>query len=583
MKLLLRKITYDSTGVPEYIDTEVARDEIIIGSSPQSDIQLLESGIAGDHARFTHRGKQLRLVAGKGQSFVYNGKTKKQASVQPGDEIRIGAQVFICSAAPQGFDLALEWQQTEMSGDALAEAYRTSLTQLKFSPRKASWLLVLAVLILGLAPLVNHFWPAGESGDGLAPQGMAMQKLWMSGPLLPAHQVAIGNDCSACHQQPFVQVEDKACQQCHSDVGDHVPAGHPPTDSTEFMAALDEFACQDCHKEHNEPQSIVSRSDGLCVDCHGQMSPAVAGFSRQAHPEFALSLLRPDVEDWGGALTVEWQLEKVRPGGGDENQVPPEREISHLNYPHDTHLDPEAVKHPRRDDALQCVDCHSLSPDREHFEPVTMEKHCASCHELSFDPRHPQKQLPHGSPEAVFEVLEAHFVRQAFGPEPLDGFERRRLPGQVRSEQGCDEDYDCARQQALEETSRQFSQRGCVTCHQVSEVEGAEGPERWQVMPVKISQDWFVDARFDHQSHLTQSHQSGDDLCLTCHSADTSSESSDILMPDIAQCSGCHSDQAHADRVALDCVSCHDYHGHGVTDYSEGMEKLMEGVNHGEL
>lgn len=224
MQLLLRKIAYDSTGVPEYVDTDLVRDEIVIGSSPQSDIQLLDSGIAADHARLTRKGKQLRLVAAKGRSFGYNGKTKKQADLQPGDEIRLGAQTFTCRDAPPGFDLALEWQHTEMSGEALAQAYRTSLAQIRFSPRKASWLLALGVLLLaGLLPLLSHYWQADEAVDGSAFQGMALHKLWQSGPLLPAHQVAIGDNCSACHQQPFVQVEDRACQQCHTDVVDHVP------------------------------------------------------------------------------------------------------------------------------------------------------------------------------------------------------------------------------------------------------------------------------------------------------------------------------------------------------------------------
>jgi predicted CXXCH cytochrome family protein len=209
-----------------------------------------------------------------------------------------------------------------------------------------------------------------------------------------------------------------------------------------------------------------------------------------------------------------------------------------------------------------------------------MEAHCAGCHELSFDPRKPQKQLPHGSPEAVYDALEAHFVKLAFSPESLDEFERRRLPGQESAEEGCDKDYECAKEQALRETGRQFSQRGCVTCHQVSELEGAEGAERWQVLPVKINHDWYADARFDHESHLTQSGESGDALCIACHSADTSSASSDILMPDIAQCSGCHSDQRHNDRVALDCVSCHDYHRHSATGR---IMELMEGAIHGEF
>lgn len=584
MQLLLRKITYDSNGVPEYADSEVVRGEIVIGTSPRSDIQLLDSGIAPVHARFVKSEGQLRLLAEKGRSFLCNGEKKTQAAPGVGDEIRIGAQNFHCVDAPAGFDLALEWHYAEMPDDALANAYRTSLSELRFSPRKVSWLLALTVLLVtGIAPMVSYFWQAKEPPTGPADQGMAPHSLWLSGPLLPAHEVAIGKDCAVCHQSPFEQVRNGACQQCHASVVDHVPPGHESEGHPELAARLEEFACQNCHKEHNEPRSIVSRSDGLCLDCHRQMSPTVAGFSREAHPAFALSLLRPEVERKRGAVSVNWQREKIRPEAREASDDAPslEGEKSHLKYPHDIHLDPEAVKHPRRGDALQCVDCHTLSPDREHFEPVSMEKHCASCHDLSFDPRNPQKQLPHGSPEAVYSALEAHFVRLAFSPDVSTGFERRRRPGQSRTEESCDEDYDCAKQKAEQEAARQFSQRGCVTCHQVSEMEGAEGPERWQVLPVKINHDWYVDARFDHQSHLTQSDQTGDALCLTCHEADTSEQSSDILIPAMAQCTSCHGDRADAGRVALDCVSCHDYHRHGAGSDSGAMAEFMQGVNDG--
>lgn len=585
MQLLLRQITHDSSGLPEYVDSEVTRGSIAIGRSPNNDIQLLDSGVADNHARITQSGKHSRLVAEKGQSFIYNGKVQKKADLQPGDEIRIGAQVFVCATPPSGFDLALEWQYVEVDGNALSNVYRTSPGQLGFSVRKASWLLFVVVLLVGLMPLLSDVWQANTSDNETAEKTMALHELWLSGPLLPAHELATGNDCSTCHEKPFVQVKDNACQNCHDAVGDHVlPDGHPE-ENAKWVEALDEFACQNCHKEHNEPESIVSDSDGLCLDCHQQMNPAVKGFSEEAHPAFALSLLRPDVMRQNGALAVNWQREKVRPQASDVpgSDMSSVQEESHLNYPHDLHLDPKEVKHLQRGDALQCVDCHTLSSDREHFEPITMEKNCVSCHDLSFDPRNPQKQLPHGSTKAVYEALEAHFVTLAFNPEKLDGFERRRLPGQTAAEENCDQDYACAKQQALREAGRQFTQRGCVTCHEVSEQEEAEGAERWQVLPVKINDDWYADSHFDHQSHLTQSDKRGDALCLTCHNADTSSESSDILMPDIAQCSSCHGGKAQAGRVALSCVSCHAYHRHSATSLPEGKAELIQGADHGKL
>jgi predicted CXXCH cytochrome family protein len=465
--------------------------------------------------------------------------------------------------------------------------------------RKISWALFVVVLLVGLMPLLSDVWqgdePAGNLASEPASKHVDLHKLWLSGPLLPAHELATGNNCSACHEKPFVQVQDNACQQCHSTLGAHalasdVESGQIPAKHEKWVAELDDFTCQNCHKEHNEPGSIVSRSESVCLNCHQEMDPAVKGFSQDTHPAFALTLLRPDLMRQGGVPVVNWQREKVRPrmSEASASQAAPEKEENYLKYPHDIHLDPEEVKHPVRGDALQCADCHTLTADREHFEPIRMEKHCVSCHDLSFDPRTPQKQLPHGSPKAVYETLEAHYVKLAFSPEVLDGFERRRLPGREQEEEGCDKDYECARQQALRETGRQFSQRGCVTCHEVSELDDAEGAERWQVLPVKINHNWYADARFDHQSHLTQSDQRGDALCKTCHSADTSDKSSDILIPGIAQCTDCHDSQAQAGRVALSCVSCHDYHRYSTSGHPEGQAELMkaeptQGANHGKL
>lgn len=586
MQLLLRQITYDSSGLPEYADSELTRDNIVIGRSQKSDIQLLDKGVAAEHARLTKSGDKLRLVAAKGQSFIINSKIQKQAELKPGDEIRIGAQTFICTEAPTGFDLALEWQFVEMPEGALSDAYRTSVSQLGFSPRIASWVLFVLVLLVGLSPLLSDIWqadkPAVQAANELANDNMAFHKLWLSGPLLSAHELTTGNNCTACHQTPFVQVKDNACQQCHVALGDHVMPAEHPAEIAEWVAALDEFACQNCHKEHNEPASLVARNEGLCLDCHQQMKPSVKGFSQDAHPEFALSLLRPDVTRQNGLLAIDWQLEKLRSQASDghESRIAAVKETSHLKFPHDTHLDGEAVKHARRGDALQCADCHTLSSDREHFEPISMETSCASCHDLSFDPRTPQKQLPHGAPEEVYDALEAHFVKLAFSPDTLVGFERRRIPGRTFTEEDCDQDYACAKQQALRETGRQFSQRGCVTCHEVSEQENAEGSERWEVLPVKINHDWYADARFDHQSHLTQWDQSGDAVCSSCHSATTSAESSDILMPNIAQCVDCHDGRAQAGRVALTCISCHAYHRHSAIEGTEGIGALMQGAIH---
>lgn len=548
MQLLLRKMVPDASGLIEYSDRELDADAILIGSSPQCDIQILGEGIAPRHARLHRVAKHNVLRAEAGQRFILNGKPAKKATLQTGDQVAIGIQLFACTEPPSGFDLALEWQAEEVEGHWLAGAYRTSLDDLQFSPRRMSWLLAVLILVCaGLAPVLHYFWMSPELTAQSVNQDVTPQNFWRSGPLLSAHQIAIGNNCSACHQAAFVQVQDKACESCHTDMADHVEASHPQ------VAGFDGFACQNCHKEHNEPQSIVPGSDAVCTDCHQKEDPAVSGFSQEQHPEFALSLLQPSVAFSNGSFDVSWKQEK-------KSRAETLQETNHLKFPHDVHLDAEKVSHDQRDGPMVCADCHQLSSDREHFEPITMQEHCSSCHELSFDRNNPQKQLPHGTASEVYQALEAHFVGVAFGTIKTDQFERRRLPAREWQEDKCDKDFACAQRQALREAEQQFMKSGCITCHEVKEVAKAERAERWQVLPVKLNQNWFAGSRFDHQSHLTQADSSGDAVCLSCHAADRSKASTDILMPELQQCTTCHGDTSVSDRVPLNCIACHGYH-----------------------
>lgn len=569
MQLLLRKMLPDASGQIEYSDRELDTDEILIGSSPECDIQILGEGIAPRHARLRRSGKQNQLRAESGQPFLHNGKPVRKATLQAGDQLAFGVQPFSVAEPPGGFDLALEWHAVTVEGHWLAGAYRTSLDDLAFSPRRLSWWLVALILIgAGLAPVLHYFWMSPGNAEQAVSQTLTPEHFWLSGPLLSAHQIAIGNNCSVCHEAAFVQVQDKACESCHTNMAGHVAVDHPD------VAGFDGFACQNCHKEHNEPASIVPGSDALCSDCHQSMEPAADGFSQQTHPEFAPTLLQPDVAFSNGGFAVNWTHEKVPDAA---------KESSHLKFPHDVHLDGDKVSHDQRGDALVCADCHQLSPDREHFEPVTMTQHCSSCHELSFDRNFPQKQLPHGEPSEVYAALEAHFVGVAFGTIQADQFERRRLPAREWQDEKCDQDFACAQRQALREAEQQFMKSGCITCHEVKEVPKAERSERWQVLPVRLNDDWFAEARFDHQSHLTQAGLSGDAVCQSCHEAGNSKVSADILMPELAQCTDCHGDASVPDRVPLNCIACHAYHlegknNHRDSTHSAAPTSLLKGA-----
>ena len=46
----------------------------------------------------------------------------------------------------------------------------------------------------------------------------------------------------------------------------------------------------------------------------------------------------------------------------------------------------------------------------------------------------------------------------------------------------------------------------------------------------------------------------------SCHAAETSLVSSDILMPDIASCQTCHGDEHTDDQLVSVCLDCHSFH-----------------------
>jgi hypothetical protein len=249
------------------------------------------------------------------------------------------------------------------------------------------------------------------------------------------------------------------------------------------------------------------------------------------------------------------------------------QEQSNLKFSHAQHLDPSQVT-----PALGCADCHTAEPDGEHFVPVTMARSCATggCHQLTFDARAPE--LPHGKPcEAMF-VIEDFFARAASGDPTLIPKHREltlRLPEREQPQEPIAAPctgpaYVCAAKRASAEIEHQFAPKGsgCVSCHVVNDTGASDIHNRFQVMPVRLTYDYFPTTHFRHKDHLVQKDLTGDAACLSCHKAKESKQSSDVMIPDIGKCLECHSDRAALDKVAVQCVSCHTYHPMAIMEAS---------------
>jgi hypothetical protein len=114
-----------------------------------------------------------------------------------------------------------------------------------------------------------------------------------------------------------------------------------------------------------------------------------------------------------------------------------------------------------------------------------------------------------------------------------------------------------------------FSGRGvCGECHTASFVGG-----KASIAPVAFPVRYMHKGWFDHRPHQTVELRNGDvvsgqQACVACHDATTSTRSSDLLLPplqagagsSIMGCRDCHGGETTTKPVSSGCAMCHDFH-----------------------
>lgn len=553
MDILLRELQTGADGIAEYHDVEFSGAEVAIGSAPDAAIQLLGIGVAGRHAVVRRSGERIELRCGRGSHARLNGRECVNSQVVVGDLIEIAGNKLKIAKAPTGFDFAIEIQpDPTVDSSAFEQAFRTDLSQAGLSKRRLAWLSLLVVVLLGFAVPLAGVMIRGEQTS--ASRWLPSDRFWSTGDLLPAHAQATDQGCNHCHEKLFVQVRDNACLQCHKGIANHV------TDAHAKLIDAPAQRCASCHREHGEShEQIIVRTDQLCTSCHSKAETRFAAlkmhnaeaFEPNEHPEFAVSLLVP-ASIGQGAVT--WQTSKIPQAGA--------RDQSNLKFSHRQHLDAEKVTRRTDGAAMECGDCHRPNSDGLQFAPMTMQTTCASCHELNFDPSAPERQLPHAKPREAILVLQEYFARKYTDPDAAPTTrERRRLPGREAESVACTGSaLTCARQRAAEEIEMQFTGRGCVTCHAVTDTKSADTYDRFQVLPVRLSQDFFAGTNFNHAAHSIQGNLTGDAACKSCHAVSKSEISSDLAMPNQSNCMECHRSNPNGEQIVSHCVDCHGYH-----------------------
>lgn len=551
MDALLRYVRVGPSGQVDTTDAEVRVAELTVGSASRATIQLI-GGVRPEHAVFRLRGQRL-AVSTRGPLIRVNGDPVASADLKVEDVVSIEGHRIRVLPAPSGFDVALEVRpDPEVKPSAFETAFNTRLGQTRLSKRSASWLMLGAVLAVGMAlPLAGVLL---RHAGGQAPSWGPGDTIWTTGPLIPPHELATHGQCAACHVSLFERVTDRACRKCHDQVHDHVSPAAVRQNATDAAPR-----CASCHREHyKDTMHFVPRADGLCTDCHrepknpdGRRPIAKAtSFDKGRHPEFKVRLLRPAAAGPALAGDVEWREALVEVGSAQEQ--------SNLTFSHVGHLDPTKVTRLGDNAALGCADCHVLSVDGSHFVPITMRANCLACHSLEFARG---RQLPHGQTAEAITILEDFYVRNFSGPPLPEPQRARRVPDRAPAAPTCTgKPYDCGMARARFEIENQFKVRGCASCHTVTDSGEGALADRFRVAPVRLEADYFKTARFDHRVHAVQRKLTGDAACLSCHHADKSERSADVLIPPIAKCLECHAGQTTADRVTLRCVSCHAYH-----------------------
>ena len=501
--------------------TNLRVPRLIIGRDSFAHVQLPHAGVESRHAVIEPHSGMLRIQTCGRARLRVNGRWRSRAMLETGDLVQIGPASILIQRAQAGASVVLEIQEEAPRRAGAASLHPASLRDTRLSAHLWSWVIVLGVLGIFVVPqLWAAFHPPTRSvlRSGAWVPG---ERLWQPGPLHVSHQF-MGAECETCHASPFARVPNDRCTACHKGVQHHVDV------HSKNVALFEERRCGGCHVEHLEPNGLVPRGDRLCVSCHGRLQSLVPHTHLANVSDFGIS--HPDF--------------KVASA-----------ERSNLTFSHEVHMNPRGIKTTQGYETLKCASCHEPNTSGRKMLPVRMERHCSRCHSLLFDEHDPTSTVPHGSVEAVFDTLQAHFIRQYLNTPPLpqqQGAPAARRPGGddailTRDEQRRARDWADRQSQLF--ASELIGKRVCVQCHRVTQ-EAAQ----WRVEPVRLTQDWMPKARFDHARHLTSA-------CTTCHSGGTTSrKSTDVLLPSIRDCRECHGGSTDSTQLASGCGMCHRFH-----------------------
>ena len=547
MKITIQIVSERQGGESEQ---QFEGDVLRIGRASDQDIRIDEIDLPLTIGEITEVSGQLILTATASNLIRVNGAVIRRHVLRADDQIAIAdTTIVIEDASPSEARLAISNTAPRSKKNAAATKILAGVSTGP-SKRWLSWAAIIVVAYLGwISPWsTTSFTTEKEPPNEPSSLGIVQvtsEEVWSTGPLHNVHR-SIGDDCTACHETPFEPVTDAACLSCHESTPHHF-------DPVTFHTADSMLGrCAECHIEHVEPSHLILRDDQGCTDCHADIeniagAPSalrtVSSWSK-GHPEFKVTI--PRLEPSG-----RWNTERI------SIDSPQAKSSSNLIFPHSVHMNPDGIEGPEGPEQLNCGSCHQPDEGEIGMRPVSMEQHCSSCHLLTFDPDHPGRELPHGEPDELLIMMEEFYARRTLigatlaAGRPAFDAERPGRTGQL-DEAARAEALSLARDLANQAAEDIFERTSCAICHDVSRREEASKAS-WDVLPVHINQHWMPLSRFDHGAHASET-------CESCHAAESSLVSSDILMPDLGSCQTCHGDEHTDDQLVSVCLDCHSFH-----------------------
>jgi len=556
MAFRLRQIEVTAAGREIVRDRETDRKLLTVGRAADSDLHLPDLAIEPRHATIDlrHDGK-LEVVAAQGTlGFGLDGATVGEAAIDPdsGAELRFGGyRVAVSRDADGRVLLGVRLADGGDAGNALEDKLGFSLAGVIPGKRRMAWLLAAAVVLLFL------FLPIGSYLTRGAGQTVIGDSSWSAGKLSLSHH-ALENRCEACHVRAFVSVRDATCKGCHKTIGDH--AAHPRLAAAraggplgrQFLDAVARVfgregagSCASCHIEHEGLARMAAPAQRFCADCHGRLKEKLADSQLgdasdfgEHHPQFT------------PALVSDPFTRKRIPVSLDVNP----RENSGLAFSHRLHLDKlggvarmaASFRGERGYGAkgLVCGDCHRPTEDALRFKPIDMERDCEGCHSLAYDRVGTiVRRLRHGDVEQMIADLSVSTNSDV--PLVTD----RARPGDYAEGRPYHFSYAPPAYNALLIRGALSRDGICGECHTPSFSGGLPG-----VVPVTLVTRYMQQGWFDHKAHKGEK-------CTSCHLAEKSASSADLLLPGIKSCRSCHlGEDAAKAKVPSGCAMCHSYH-----------------------